>query len=81
MMACNEERKHKLIIHETDCHGCGKVYYKGNCDYYSYDDESGDVAAAVRFLINIGFIKEKDVMMYDGDEIYVDVDSFLESKN
>ena len=77
----NEERKHKLIIHETDYHGCGKVYYKGNCDYYSYDDESGDVAAAVRFLINIGFIKEEDVMMYDGDEIYVDVDSFLESKN
>jgi hypothetical protein len=60
----------KLIIHETDCHGSGRIYYKGYTDYYSYDDESGDIAAAVRALINIGFINPDDVLIYEGDEIY-----------
>ena len=60
----------KLIIHETDCHGSGRIYYKGCADYYSYDDETGNVAAAVKALINIGFINPDDVLIYEGDEIY-----------
>ena len=33
-----EEKRKKLIIHETDCHGCGNVYFNGKCASYSYDD-------------------------------------------
>ena len=60
----------KLIIHETDCHGSGRIYYRGYTDYYSYDDETGNIAAAVKALINIGFINPDDVLIYEGDEIY-----------
>jgi hypothetical protein len=70
----------KLIIHETDCHGSGRIYYKGYTDYYSYDDESGDIAAAVRTLINIGFINPDDVLIYEGDEIYNELAKFIEAE-
>ena len=70
----------KLIIHETDCHGSGKIYYRGSTDYYSYDDESGDIAAAVRALINIGFINPDDVLIYEGDEIYGELARFIEAE-
>lgn len=70
----------KLIIHETDCHGSGRIYYKGSSDYYSYDDESGDIAAAVRALINIGFIDPDDVIFFEGDEIYDKLADLLEAE-
>ena len=60
--------KPKLIIHETDCHGCGNVYYNGKCGYYAYDDEWGDVRRAVEKLIDIGFINREDVVIFDNDE-------------
>lgn len=60
----------KLYIHETDCHGQGNVIYKGQVHYYCYDGESGDVKAAVKALIDIGFINPDDVVFIDGDEIY-----------
>lgn len=56
--------KPKLIIHETDCHGCGNIYYKGHCDNYSYDDSYwGDVRLTVEALIKIGFINAEDVVI------------------
>jgi GH15 family glucan-1,4-alpha-glucosidase len=70
----------KLIIHETDCHGSGRIYYKGYTDYYSYDDESGNIAAAVRTLINIGFINPDDVVIYNGDEIYDELAKHIGAK-
>ena len=62
----------KLVIHETDCHGCGYVYYDGKCDYYSYDDSFyGDVRLTVNALIEIGFIKAEDVVVFtDNEELY-----------
>ena len=43
----------KLIIHETDSHGCGMVYYNGQTDYYSYDDgDKGNLRVAIQYLIN-----------------------------
>ena len=34
----------KLIIHETDSHGCGCVYYNGKTEAYAYDDcDIGDI--------------------------------------
>ena len=61
--------KPKLIIHETDCHGCGAIYYKGICEGYSYDDgEWGDVRRTVEKLINIGFINKEDVVVFDDDD-------------
>lgn len=59
----------KLIIHETDCHGCGTIYYKGKIDGYAYDDNA-DVKTAVQSLIDIGFINPDDVIIFEGDEIY-----------
>ena len=70
----------KLIVHETDCHGSGRMYYNGRTDYYSYDDESGDIAAAVRALIDIGFINPDDVLIYEGDEIYGELARFIEAE-
>lgn len=56
----------KLIIHETDCHGCGYVHFNGKTHSYSYDDDTfGDVRATVQELINIGFINPKDVLIFD----------------
>lgn len=64
--------KSRLIIHETDCHGCGNVYYNGKCYPYSYDDgEWGDVHSTVAKLIEIGFVKYEDVAIFtDADDIY-----------
>ena len=68
----------KLIIHETDCHGCGCVYYNGKTDTYAYDDSDiGDIKVAVQYLIRIGFIDKKDVVIFDdsqGDDIYKKLD-------
>ena len=71
--------KQKLIIHETDCHGCGAVYYNGKCEHYSYDDGTwGDVRATVEKLIDIGFIKYEDVVIFtDEDNIYEYVEKGL----
>lgn len=64
-------QKEKLIIHETDYHGCGTVLYGDKKDSYSYDDEcTGDIRAAVQFLIDIGFINEDEVCIIEGDNIY-----------
>lgn len=61
-----QEKKYKLIIHETDCHGCGYVHYKDHTDRYAYDDsDGGDMYAAVKYLIRIGFINEEDVLFFD----------------
>lgn len=64
--------KPKLIIHETDCHGGGNVYYNGKLDNYTYDDgEWGDVKATVQKLIDIGFIKPEDVIIFENEaELY-----------
>ena len=64
--------KPKLIIHETDCHGCGNIYFNGRCDNYSYDDSYfGDVRLTVEALIKIGFINAEDVVFLTDDvEVY-----------
>jgi hypothetical protein len=71
--------KPKLIIHEIDCHGCGRVYYNGKSDHYTYDDgEWGDVRTTVEKLIDIGFIKYEDVVIFtDEDNIYEYVEKGL----
>ena len=71
--------KPKLIIHETDCHGCGYVYYNGTTKCYSYDDGTfGDVRATVQELIDIGFIKYEDVVIFTNeDNIYEYVEKGL----
>lgn len=71
--------KPKLIIHETDSHGCGYIYYKGICDRYTYDDGAwGDVKSTVQELINIGFISTSDVVFLDSDaEMYALVEKGL----
>lgn len=74
--------KPKLIIHETDCHGCGYVHYNGTTKYYSYDDGAfGDVRATVQELIDIGFIKPEEVVIFDGDndDIYHLLDIAIEN--
>lgn len=61
----------KLIIHETDCHGCGTIVYNGHVESYSYDDSYfGDVASTVQALIDIGFINKDDVKIFKGDDFY-----------
>lgn len=74
--------KPKLIIHETDPHGCGYIYYNGKCSRYSYDDgEWGDVHSTVAKLIEIGFIKYEDVAIFTNeDDIYEYVEKGLEYK-
>lgn len=64
------KKKEKLIIHETDCHGCGYYCYNGTVEHYVYDDTPGDIRAAVEALIEIGFIDEDDVKIIEGEEIY-----------
>lgn len=66
----------KLIIHETDCHGCGYVTYNGETHYYSYDGGIGDIRTAVQELIDIGFINKEDVVIFQEDEIYDIVEQF-----
>lgn len=57
--------KPKLIIHETDSHGGGTLYFNGTTVHYAYDDSRcGDIGLAVNFLIEIGFIDEKDVLLF-----------------
>jgi hypothetical protein len=71
----------KLIIHETDSHGCGKFHYNGRTDWYSYDAEMGDIKGAVEALIDIGFIKAEDVLVFDDyNDIYKFINTIL-SKN
>ena len=65
----------KLIIHETDCHGCGYVTYNGETSYYSYDD-IGDIRTVVQKLIDMGFIKIEDVIILENDEIYDAVERY-----
>ena len=72
-----EEKRHKLIIHETDCHGCGRAYYNGKSTHYAYDDEQGDLKSAVLALIELGFIKSEDVAIYEDDKIYGVIDEFF----
>ena len=71
--------KPKLIIHETNCHGGGKVYHNGKCEDYFYDDGKwGDVKATVEALIEIGFIKYEDVVIFtEEDNIYEYVEKGL----
>lgn len=66
-----EEKRKKLIIHETDCHGGGTVYFDGKCASYSYDDSMyGDLRLAVKALQELGVPFGCEVEIYDGDEIY-----------
>ena len=59
----------KLIINETDCHGCGEYFFNGIHGIYSYDDdESGDLRAAIEFLLKIGFINKEQVKIFNSDE-------------
>ena len=68
----DKNEKPKLIIHETDGHGCGNIYFNGQCDNYSYDDSYfGDVRLTVEALIKIGFINTEDVVILDDNvEVY-----------
>lgn len=68
-----------LIIHETDYHGCGSVYFDGKQDHYAYDDV-GDVRQVVELLIDLGFINPEDVRIYDDDTIYEELDNLLEKE-
>lgn len=74
--------KPKLIIHETDGHGCGNIYFNGQCDNYSYDDSYfGDVRLTVEALIKIGFINAEDVVILDDNvEVYKLVEKGLTIK-
>ena len=60
----------KLIINETDrCRGCGEYFFNGIHGIYSYDDESsGDLRATIEFLLEIGFIKQEQVKIFDADK-------------
>jgi hypothetical protein len=72
--------KSKLIIHETDCHGCGRIYFEGRTESYAYDDGTyGDVRRTVESLIDFGFIDPDDVIIFDdcGNNIYEFVESIL----
>ena len=74
--------KPKLIIHETDCHGCGAIYYNGKCEGYSYDDgEWGDVRRTVENLIEIGFINKEDVAIFEHEQIYEMVEEGLNAND
>ena len=66
----------KLIIHETDSHGCGYVTYNGETRYYSYEDDVGDIKAMVQELIEIGFVKTEDVVILENDEVYDIVEQY-----
>ena len=72
-----KEKRKKLIIHETDCHGCGRVYYNGKSTHYAYDGEAGDLKSAVLALISLGFIDASDVAIFEDDAIYIALDTFL----
>lgn len=64
--------KPQLIIHETDCHGCGNIIYGNEVRSYTYDDGCfGDARATIEELIKIGFIDGNRVTVIEGDEIYL----------
>ena len=68
----------KMIIHETDCHGCGAVMYNGKIEYYSYDDGCfGDVKSTILALIELGFINPDSVEIFCGDEIYEYIEAII----
>ena len=61
----------KLLIHETDPYGDGYYRYNGTVERYYHDDDfTGNIRAAVEALIDIGFIKEEDVLIVEGEDIY-----------
>lgn len=65
----------KLIIHETDAHGCGWFYYNGEARRYFYDDGCfGDIKTTIQTLIEIGFINKDEVIIFEGEEIYKYID-------
>lgn len=71
----------KLIIHETDIHGCGWFYYNGETRQYFYDDDSsGNIKATIQALIEIGFINKDEVMIFEGEEIYKYIDINCKNK-
>ena len=63
----------KLIIHEQDNYYgvciCGTTIRGYNCD-----EEMGDIKGAVKYLIDIGFINAEDVLIIEGDDIYIHCD-------
>jgi hypothetical protein len=67
----------KLIIHETDNHGCGTVYYNGKTEPYAYD-LNADMRGAVEVLVELGVLKEDDVVVLEGEEIYTKLADLLE---
>lgn len=70
--------KPKLIIHETDCHGCGTVYYNGECRDYSYDDgELGDIKCSLMALQKMGVPLGCEVEIYEGHDIYPAIDKLM----
>lgn len=71
----------KLIIHETDYHGCGYVTYNGETHYYSYDGGIDDIRTVVQELIDIGFIKKEDVVILQEDEIYTIVEQYYNKES
>lgn len=76
--------KSKLIIHETDCHGCGTIHFEGKTKHYSYDDGGfGDVRRTVENLIDLGFISPDDVIIFDDYDtnIYEFVEKSLDKIN
>ena len=76
--------KSKLIIHETDCYGSGRIYFEGKAEFYSYDDGGyGDVRRTVECLIDLGFINSDDVIILDkyDNNIYKFVEISLDKSN
>lgn len=66
-----EKLEPKLIVHETDCHGCGCIVYEDKVYPYTYDDgELGDAKQTIKKLIDIGFIDADKVVFIEGDDIY-----------
>lgn len=74
----------KLIIYETDCHGCGKIYFDNKSDTYSYDDGCfGDVRSTIEELIKIGFIDPDDVAIFtqeDDNELFKIIEKDLKGR-
>lgn len=73
----------KLIIHETDPHGCGMVHYEGQTKEYCYDDgELGDVRRTVEVLIEMGFIDKENVLIFDkyDNDIYKYLEHLMEER-
>ena len=69
----NDMENKKMIIHEQDNYYgvciCGTTIRGYNCD-----EEMGDIKGAVKYLIDIGFINAEDVLIIEGDDIYLHCD-------